>query len=94
MILPNVANFLTLANVFLGGYAMQLHGCILREGGWDTGVGRSRAPSSQTVGNLLRKPRPAKRQEKLAKIEFRDFTSTDKYTQLLLIKRICWEHKS
>jgi hypothetical protein len=95
VILPNFANFLTLANAFLGGYAMQLHACILREGGWDAGVGRSRAPSSQTVGNLLRKPRPAKPdRKKLAKSEFGEFTSTDKYTRQLLIERIRWERES
>jgi hypothetical protein len=80
---------------FWGGYAMQLHACILRKGGWDAGVGRSRAPSSQTERNLLRTLGQAKPdRKKLAKTEFREFTLTDKYTQLLLIERIRWERES
>jgi hypothetical protein len=42
------ANFFILANIFGGGNAERLHGCVPWEGEWDTGLA-GLAPSSQTV---------------------------------------------
>ncbi len=70
-----------LADIFLGvGILCCCAGAVTGiEGGIQVLAGL--APSSQTIGSLLRTDRPAK-------CEFDEFTSIEKYTQILFIEHI------
>jgi hypothetical protein len=62
------------------GYAIQLHRCIPKEGGWDAGVDRSSLTSS--LGFLFQ---TQSWQQKFDR-KFVEFTSVEKYTQPQFIK--------
>jgi hypothetical protein len=48
-LISEFCNFLILANVFWGWYAVQLLRDIPCKGGWDTGVGRSSSITGQKI---------------------------------------------
>jgi hypothetical protein len=77
-----VCQFFTCKCIFGVGYALQLRGHILQEGGWDTGVGRSSSNYSN-IWNHIEKPLA---RLKFSKKSFWWIHFNGKYIQLLLIK--------